>query len=841
MNKEAKNNRSFMEKLATFIVDRRNFIIFFFLIAAIFCAFSRNWVKVNDDITVYLSEDTETRQGLDIMNSQFTTYATAEVMVDSVSYEQAEEILGRIEEIEGVKSVDFDDSEDHYKESAALFNITFDGDTMDEVPIAALAETEELLAPYDSYVKSEIGNPLEKIIESEMLIVDLIAFVIIILVLLFTSKSYAEVPVLLLTFGAAAILNMGTNFIFGTISFVSNSIAIVLQLALAVDYAIILCHRFTEEKENLGDARQAAIISLSKAIPEISASSLTTVAGLLAMTFMSFRLGYDMGIVLIKAIILSLLSVFLLMPGLLLIFSKWMDKTKHRNFVPKISFLGKTAYATRYVVPVLFIAILIGAYVCSNRVNYVYSVYSVTSFRQNESQLAKKKIEETFGKTNQLAVIVPAGDYESEKKLTEDLEQLQGVESVLGLANIEVNGAILTDGMTPRQFSEYTDLDYEVAATLYAAYAADKGYYGQVITNISNYSVPLIDMASYLVEEQESLGIVLDRDTSERIEELRTQLDDAKAQLMSDEYSRIVVELNLPTEGESTFGYLSIIHGLEAKYYSEYYAVGDSTSCYDLMKSFEKDNVLNSILTILFVIAVLLLTFKSVGLPVLLILVIQGSIWCNFAIPYLRNSNVFFLSFLIVSSIQMGANIDYAIVISSRYMEYKSRMPVKEAMIETLNMAFPTIITSGLMLASAGIAIGLVTSDETISKIGAFIGSGTLISIFLVMCILPQILLLGDTLISRTSFTITNPIQPTVKTGIVQVNGRVRGMVNGIIDAEIKGVFSGEINAIMDMGTVNDIPEDRLNELGELKKTIEGSGAPAIPETGTEEKGGEEQ
>ena len=225
----------------------------------------------------------------------------------------------------------------------------------------------------------------------------------------------------------------------------------------------------------------------------------------------------------------------------------------------------------------------------------------------------------------------------------------------------------------------------------------------------------------------------------------------------------------------------------------------------------------------------------------LLILVIQGSIWCNFAIPYLRNSNVFFLSFLIVSSIQMGANIDYAIVISSRYMEYKSRMPVKEAMIETLNMAFPTIITSGLMLASAGIAIGLVTSDETISKIGAFIGSGTLISIFLVMCILPQILLLGDTLISRTSFTITNPIQPTVKTGIVQVNGRVRGMVNGIIDAEIKGVFSGEINAIMDMGTVNDIPEDRLNELGELKKTIEGSGAPAIPETGTEEKGGEEQ
>lgn len=809
---------SFMERLAAFIVDRRNIIFFLFLTAAVFCAFSRNWVKVCDDLTKYLPESTETRLGLELMEREFTTFGTAQIMVENITYEQAEQLRDEIERIDGVKSVGFDRTESHYASASALFAVTFDGAENDQISVDAFSAIKEKLQGYDLYVSSDVGNPLKAIINQEMLVVDIIAVIIIVLVLLLTSKTYAEIPVLLITFGAAALLNMGTNYMMGEISFVTNSIAIVLQLALAIDYAIILCHRYMEERENK-EAREAAISALSKAIPEISASSLTTVSGLLALSFMQFKLGYDMGIVLIKAILLSLCSVFLLMPGLLVVFSGLIDRTHHKNFVPRINFLGKAVYATRFVMPVIFVAVAVCAFVFSHKANYVYSQSSVTSYRQNESQLADKKIVSVFGRSNQMAVIVPAGDYAKEARLISDLEQLGHVDSVLGLANVEaVDGYRLTDSLTPRQFSELTELDYEVAKILYTGYALNLNDYGQIATNLDNYSVPLIDMFDYLCDRRDEVVLDLPEETEKTLDDLEQQLSDAKLQLQSKNWSRIVMELDLPIEGDESFEYLDIIHGIAARYYDEYYVVGDTTSCGDLQSSFENDNLLISILTVLFVVSVLLFTFKSVGLPLLLIVIIQGSIWCNFSVPYLKGSNLFFLTYLIVSSIQMGANIDYAIVISSRYMELKQKMPLKDAMIETLNLAFPTIITSGTMLASAGAVIGFLTSNETISTIGIYLGGGTLISIFLVMCVLPQILLLGDIIISKTSFTIRRGGSLTQKSGLIRINGRVRGSMDGLVDAEIHGIFRGTLNAVVDIGSVEELPETLLQELDEMEE-----------------------
>ena len=645
-----------------------------------------------------------------------------------------------------------------------------------------------------------------------MLVVDLIAVVIIILVLLLTSKTYAEIPVLLLTFGAAALLNMGTNYMMGEISFVTNSIAIVLQLALAIDYAIILCHRYMEEHETK-PAREAAVAALAKAIPEISASSLTTVAGLLALCFMQFQLGRDMGLVLIKAILLSLCSVFLLMPGLLMVFSGAIDRTHHKNFVPKISFLGRAVYATRFMMPVIFLAVFVFAAILSNKVNYVYSQYSVSSIRKNEAQIAEENIERIFGKVNRMALLVPAGSNDKEAALIADIEELSRVEKVTGLANIEaMDGYVLTSALTPRQFAELTDVDFEVAKALYAGYAVKQDDYGQIMTNIDNYRIPLIDLFDYLIEKRGEVTLDLDEETEEKLDDLETQIHDAELQLRSQDWSRIVIELDLPTEGEDSYEYLNVIHGLTARYYSEYYLVGDTTSCSDLRSSFQNDNLLISVLTVLFVILVLIFTFKSVGLPLLLILIIQGSIFCNFSVPYLKGDNLFFLTYLIISAIQMGANIDYAIVISSRYMELKEKMPLREAMIETLNQAFPTIITSGAMLASAGIAIGLMTSNETISAIGVYLGSGTLISIFLVMCVLPQILLMGDIVIKKTSFTIDRGNRVAHRVGLMRIDGRVRGSLDGLIDAEVHGVFRGTLNAIIDIGSVQTMEEKLLEE-----------------------------
>ena len=803
---EQKPKGSGMEKIATFIVDKRNLFFLLYAFALIFSIVATDWVKVENDITTYLPEDTETRQGLTVMNDNFVTYGTARVMVSNVTYETAENICSDLESIDGVTSVDFDDTTDHYKSASALFSVTFDGTTTDDISIHALHTIRDMLAGYDTYIDTEVGVDTSADLQSEMSVILVLAAIVIVLVLTLTSRSYAEVPVLIMTFGAAALLNMGTNFLCGTISFISNSVTVILQLALAIDYAIILCHRFSDEHETK-DTREACIAALSKAIPEISSSSLTTISGLGALAFMHFGIGRDMATVLIKAILFSLLSVFTLMPGLLMLFSKKIDATRHKNLIPKITFLGKFDVATRFIVPPIFAVVVVVTAVLANKCPYCYSYTDLVTAKQSESQIAHQKIKNTFGVNNMVAVIVPTGDYDSERQLLKDLDSCAEVKSTQGLANIDaMDGYKLADALTPRQMSELAGLDYEVAEALYAAYAVDQNEYGKLISGLGDYKVPLFDMFMFLQREMKDGNITLDGDIQETLDDLFEQLNKAQLQLQSDKYSRLVVYLNLPEESDETMDFLDTMHALIAKYYSsDTYIVGNSTNVKDLSSSFGEDNMLISVLSALFVVIILLFTFKSAGLPVLLIVVIQGSIWINFSVPTIQHESLYFLGYLIVNSIQMGANIDYAIVISSHYSDLKKEMRPKEAIITALNEAFPTIFTSGTILAVAGALIGVMTTNPVIAAIGTCLGRGTVISIVLVMAVLPQILLIGDTIVERTSFDVKVPVDLSrvnrTASGNMRVSGRVRGYVNGVIDAEIKGTLNGTLNASVTSGT----------------------------------------
>ena len=803
---EQKPKGSGMEKIATFIVDKRNLFFLLYAFALIFSIVATGWVKVENDITTYLPEDTETRQGLTVMNDNFVTYGTARVMVSNVTYETAENICSDLESIDGVTSVDFDDTTEHYKSASALFSVTFDGTTTDDISVHALHTIRDMLAGYDTYIDTEVGVDTSADLQSEMSVILVLAAIVIVLVLTLTSRSYAEVPVLIMTFGAAALLNMGTNFLCGTISFISNSVTVILQLALAIDYAIILCHRFSDEHETK-DTREACIAALSKAIPEISSSSLTTISGLGALAFMHFGIGRDMATVLIKAILFSLLSVFTLMPGLLMVFSKKIDATRHKNLIPKITFLGKFDVATRFIVPPIFAVVVVVTAVLANKCPYCYSYTDLVTAKQSESQIAHQKIKNTFGVNNMVAVIVPTGDYDSERQLLKDLDSCAEVKSTQGLANIDaMDGYKLADALTPRQMSELAGLDYEVAEALYAAYAVDQNEYGKLISGLGDYKVPLFDMFMFLQREMKDGNITLDGDIQETLDDLFEQLNKAQLQLQSDKYSRLVVYLNLPEESDETMDFLDTMHALIAKYYSsDTYIVGNSTNVKDLSSSFGEDNMLISVLSALFVVIILLFTFKSAGLPVLLIVVIQGSIWINFSVPTIQHESLYFLGYLIVNSIQMGANIDYAIVISSHYTDLKKEMRPKEAIIAALNEAFPTIFTSGTILAVAGALIGVMTTNPVIAAIGTCLGRGTVISIVLVMAVLPQILLIGDTIVERTSFDVKVPVDLSrvnrTASGNMRVSGRVRGYVNGVIDAEIKGTLNGTLKASVTSGT----------------------------------------
>ena len=798
--KEEKNKSSGMEKVASFIVDRRNLFFLIYIFAILFSIFSIGWVQVENDITTYLPDDTETRQGLTVMNDNFVTYGSARVMVSNVSYEKAMSLKEQLEDIEGVTSIDFDNSKDSFNNGSALFSFTFDGEVDDEISKSAMNEIKEELKDYDFYVDSEVGVDTSADLANEMVVIVIVAAIIIVIVLTLTSRSYAEVPVLIMTFGVAAILNMGTNFLCGKISFISNSVTVVLQLALAIDYAIILCHRFSDEHETL-PAREACIVALSKAIPEISSSSLTTISGLAALGFMHFGIGLDLAIVLIKAIFCSLLSVFTLMPGLLMLFSKLIDKTGHKKLLPEIDMVGKFANKTKYIIPPIFLVLICVAFFFSNKCPYVYSYNDLETAKASDAQIARSHIKANFGNNNMVAVIVPSGNYDSQRNILKEIDRLDGVKSSMGLANIEaMDGYMLADALNPREFSELANLDYEVAKVLYSAYAVKYDQYGELINGVGNYKVPLFDMFMFLKGEMDDGNVYLNGDVQETLDDLFDQLDKAKLQLQSDDYSRMVVYLDLPEESEATTLCLDKIHEIIAKYYDEdYYVVGNSTSAIDLSSSFIGDNTLISILSALFVIIILLFTFQSAGLPILLIIVIQGSIWINFAVPTLMDEPLYFLGYLIVNSIQMGANIDYAIVISSHYSELKKKMESKEAIVEALNSSFPTIFTSGSILASAGVLISKMTTNPVIAAIGECLGRGTIVSIILVFFVLPQILVLGDKIIEKTSFKIEAPIGKNMQStsGTMALNGRVRGKINGYVDGEFKGVLTGQLNAFV--------------------------------------------
>ena len=822
MSNMQRENTSFMAKLAGFIVDKRNLFFLLTILGLVFSFFSTGWIEVESTLSEYLPEMSESRTGLDVMKEEFVTYGTAQVMVANITLEQGQAIHQELKKLDGVQSVTFDDTVDHYKNSSALYAITFDDPETDEACLQTLAEVEAHLSGQDYFISTALGNAVQESIDSEVQVIMVYVAIIVVVVLIFTSQTWAEVPVLLLTFICAMVLNQGTQFLLGKISFVSNSVTSILQLALSLDYAVILCNRFKEERETL-PLREAVITSLSKAIPEIGGSSLTTIGGLIAMTFMQFKIGPDMAINLIKAILFALLSVFVIMPGLLMLFGPWMERTKHKNFVPKIPFVGKFAWFTRHVVPVLFVIVIAFACHFSSDCPYVYGYGEIETPKHNESQIAENLIIENFGATNFVAVVLPKDDYTVEQEFLEALDKYEEVDYSMGLSNVEaMDGYMLADKLTPRQFAELAGLDYELAQVVYAAYAAQNGEYGEIVSSLSTYGVPLIDILLFACEQIDAGLVTLEPEQMEILEEAQTQMLAANKQLRGENYNRVLVYLNLPEGGDETYAFLDTIRAIAREYYpnGEIFVVGDSSVEQDFQTSFSRDNTVVSIVSILIVLVVLLFTFKSAGMPVLLILVIQGAIWINFTVPAFTGTPLFFMSYLVVSSIQMGANIDYAIVIASRYEELRHDMDHKTAIIETMNFAFPTIITSGTILAVAGILIGQMTSDPAIVGIGQSLGRGTIISIFLVMFVLPQILLLGGAIVDKTSFSMPTAMRQKSAVGHIKVDGMVRGEIHGYVSGIVRADIDGEVNLNLLSGEViEEKPvkfEEEIPEEGEL-------------------------
>ncbi len=762
MNKleNIKQKDSVMKVIAKSIVKYRFFIMAIFLAAALYCGMSISKVKVNEDITAFLPEDTETRQGLTIMEDEFITYGTADIMISNITYETAEKLAENIGNMEHVTTVTLDDSPSHYVNSSALLSVSFDGTSDNEKIIYALSQIKDSLKDYDVYISSEIGQNYSAQVAEEMGGVLLLTVSVIIFVLLFTSRSYFEVAIFGIVFIFAAVLNMGTNYLLGTISSITNSIAVILQLALAIDYSIILIHRYQDEVIRQPTEKAALIEALSKGIIEISSSSLTTISGLLALTLMHFRLGYDLGVVLTKGIIFSILSVLLLMPGLILMFPKMLKKTAHRKHVPNIELWGKFLTKSKYCFVWIFIVIIPMSIYFSSKTNYAFADSTINELIYSESRATMHKITDTFDDSTQIALILPNGNYEAEKAIIKEIEKMDNIKSITGLANIESEkGKVLTDKYTPRMFAELLDMDLEETTLLYQAYGVEHHQYQGIFKSAEEYEVPLIDMFLYVFDKSDEGIINLDSDKKEKMDSLRSSLMLGIDQLQGENYDRIIISTSVPVEGKTSTELVDAIRETAKKYYEnsdkKVLVIGEITSARDLADTFNSDSTKINVLTILFVLVILLLTFKSVAGSVLLVFVIQGSIWINFSFPYLMNITSSFVTNMIVSAIQMGATIDYAIVIMNHYQELRDKFDKKQAMVLAVNESFPTILTSGTILTMAGFLISMRVSDVYIGHIGLAVGRGALISVILVLTVLPQIIVLLDKIISKTKFKIS--------------------------------------------------------------------------------------
>ena len=757
MTETEKREQDFMHALSAAIVRYRFLIILIFLAAAVYCGLSLSRVKVNSDLTAFLSPETETRQGLTIMEREFTTYEAENIMVSNVTYERAKALADEIAEIDGVGGVGFDDTDAHYTRASALLSVSYAGPSSDKRVASAKAAVRALLAPYDTYAYSMDLKSYSDQLASEMVGVILIAVAVIVAILLFTSRSYFEVVIFFIVFVFAALLNMGTNFWLGEISTITHSIAIILQLALAIDYAIIFSHRYQDEALVYDSYRDALVEALSKSIIEISSSSLTTISGLVALMLMQFRLGYDLGMVLAKGIVCSLLTVFLLMPGLIMLFPRAIRRTAHKSLIPDIRPWGRFLMKTRVLFVLLFLAAVPLAVWCSNHTTYAFNDSSVTELVYNENRAAMHKITDTFAHSTNIALLIPAEDFDKEKSVITEVEALPQITGATGLANIEIEeGRVLTDRYSPREFAELLDISAEESGLLFQAYGIRHEEYQAIFGSPENYQVPAVDMFLFLFDLMDRGVVTLEADRQAEIDDLRETLNMGLDQLRGENFNRMVFTADVPVEGEESTALVEKIRSIAEYYYGEgeVLVIGDVTSARDLHDSYTGDSKLISILTITFVYLILLGTFRTFVGSAILVFVIQGSIWINFSFPYLEGSVPSFVTNMIVSAIQMGATIDYAIVLMNRYLVLKRDHPKREAMAAAVNQSFPTVLTSGAIMTIAGLLIAYRVSDVYVNHIGLAVGRGAFISVILVLTVLPQLLVLLDKAVEKTRFHI---------------------------------------------------------------------------------------
>ncbi len=670
-----------MRKFYTQVTRRRKLILVLFLAAAIGCFFMKGMVSVNYDMTDYLPQDKPSSVALDAMDAEFDQgVPNARVMIRDVSVPEALQYKEKIEKAGGVTSVTWlDDTADlqeplssldqstvetYYKDNKALMSVAIE----EEKRLDAVSEIRDIIGDDNAMTGSAVSAAYAtNNTVSEINRITLIAVAFVLLVLLLTTMSWAEPFLILIGIGVAVIINAGTNLIFGEISFVSNAAGSILQLAVSLDYSVFLIHRFTECRREISDPQEAMVEALCRSTSSIASSGLTTVIGFLALVTMEFTLGVDIGLVLTKGIAISLITVFVFTPGLVLMTCKLIDKTTHRSLLP--SFKGFGRFVQRIAIPAVCIfVIIIGPAVHFSNQNDFYFGSSHIFGEQTQYGEETQAIEDSFGQKDSYVLMVPRGSTARETELSNELKELPQVDSILSY----------------------------------------------------------VDNAGAEVPPE-----YLDSGTLSKLE--------------SDNYSRMVLTVDAAYEGEETFDLVSEIRQTAQEYYpDEYLLAGEGVSTCDLKDTVTGDMKRVNFIAIGAVFLILLVMMRKALLSVILVLSIETAVWINLSVPALGGQTIFYIAYLIISSVQLGATVDYAILMTDRYRENRAGLEKKDAVVQTIAQVLPSIMTSGSALAAVGYLLGYISTNGLLAQLGIFVGRGALISLTVVVFALPGMLYLLD-------------------------------------------------------------------------------------------------
>ena len=750
-----------LNKFSAGIVKGRWICFGVFIALTIACVCLIPQIKVEYDLTTQMPQDSYTSEALDVLKREFDDKGMAYVCVVNIDSTEAKDIANELKEIDGVANVTYVEQM-NFKNGKALYTVNlkdYDStaecfDTIERI-IDHLDNTsrESYLTGQSAYSYFTKAETEESILKIGVVIVALI-----LVMLIFTSKTYFEIVLMLIVFAVAVAINMGTNVLFDGISYISNLVSLVLQLALSLDYMVVLLHRYMEERQSY-DAKEATARALSKGIVEICSSALTTIAGLGSLLLMTMPIGVEIGLSLGKSIVASLLTVVFFMPALLVLLDKPLMKSKHRPFVPSIKRPAKAILKARWVIVPLFVVIVVLS--CVGQLQNVYG------FNYNGGSMildAKAQIEPEFGTLNSLVVVVPKGNAEKERELANYISSFtDNVDSVNALSTIEVTeGLYLTDEFSRDDVVELinslvgdTDIGIPSNVLKNMAQSIFDGYTEAHGITDPNAKVRVVDLLEHLASD-DSFSILLGDYAS-----LLDSLIFAKANLESENFSRLTFNVTSGIEGEATFTFIDEILAHIPDYYEEFYITGESIACYDMESNFDEDNMLVCVCSLFFVLIILFFTFKNILLPLVLILAIQGGIWINFVFPFLLGNPVMFIGYLIITAVQMGATIDYAIVLTNRYRTTRHKFLNRfDAMADAQNATFPTVLTSGLILTGTGFALSLLASG-TVAAMGSLLGIGTLVSLLIVIFVLPSLLLVTEKAVDKCDFgTIVRKLFP---------------------------------------------------------------------------------